>query len=155
MTQLVRQTWRSYVRRYCTKLQQCKQRFAHAEETTSQVQTVLWQERLNTTQTYRWRASLCKTTSTRLHCRGQQTLRRYSELLLHTTGPFNVIRVEGQVITIDEDDMLRPISIEKATPVPRKAHVTKRIVPTIDQSVSTTVAHSTDKERNARDLRRT
>lgn len=53
----------------------------------------------------------------------EKTSMRCNKLLPRTNGPFIVMDVKSDVIAIDENSIPNPISIEKATLVPLKAHV--------------------------------
>lgn len=53
------------------------------------------------------------------------------------------MNVKSNVITIDEDRTPSTISIDRATPVPTKAHMTTSITPNVNSHARSMVAHIT------------
>lgn len=78
----------------------------------------------------------------------QRASTRYNKLHSCTLGPFTVMDVNGHVRMKDKNGILNTISLNGASPVPITDHGTKRITPSHELPVRTTVSPNTDTGRN-------
>lgn len=76
----------------------------------------------------------------------KKTLTEYEKLLSGTTGPFAAMDVRGNVTTIDENGIPIAISMDRATSVPTKNHMTIWLISILDSSPRTRVSQNTDTE---------
>lgn len=76
----------------------------------------------------------------------KKTSAQYKKLLMRAIVPCTFMDVKIHVITVDEAGILNIIAIDRATLVPKKAHVTTRIAPILDPLTRTTVSYEKDME---------
>lgn len=74
----------------------------------------------------------------------KRTSPRYNKLLSQITKPFTVRNVKSHDITINKNGTPNTISIDRATPVPKKNHVTKKINRKLCSPVQNIVPKNTD-----------